>query len=90
MSKIIVILGSKKCNNNNNSIFQLKHLQNLLLMSIIETSEKDVSNVDRKLYKRKLPTSSINSPSTLFYFSIRAMYNIVHRAKKMSHVEVIY
>ena len=35
--------------------------QNCLLMSILDTLEKDVSNVDRELDKRKLPTSSIKS-----------------------------
>ena len=57
MSKIIVILGSKKYKNNNNSTCQLNPLQNLLLMSIVDTPEKYVSNVDRKIYKRNVGTS---------------------------------
>ena len=53
MSKLIVNLVSKKCENNNNSTCQLNHLHNSLLMSIVDTPEKDISNVDRKLDKRK-------------------------------------
>ena len=46
--KIIVNLGSKKCENNNNSTCQLSRLQNSLLISISDTPENDLSNVDRK------------------------------------------
>ena len=49
-------------------------------MSIVDTPEKDVSKVDRKLDKRKIRTSSIKSSSTLFSCSIRSMYNIVRCA----------
>ena len=79
--KIIVNLGSKKYENNNNSTCQLKHPQNMLLMSIVYTPESYVSNFNRKLDKRKVSTSSIKSSSTLFSCSIRAMYNRVNRAK---------
>ena len=48
-------------------------------MSIFDTPEKYLSNVDRKSDMRKVRTSSVNSSSTLFPFSIRAMYNIVNR-----------
>ena len=72
-------LGSKKCKNNNNSTCQINHIQFFLLISIVDTLEKDVSNIDRKLYKKQMYTSSINSSSTLFYCSIRVMYIIVHR-----------
>ena len=58
--KMIVNLGSKKFENNNNSTCQINHLQNLLLMSIVDTPEKDVSNIDRELDKRKVCISSIN------------------------------
>ena len=44
--KIIFNLGSKNCKNNNNSTCQLIRQHNSLLMSIIKTPEKDVSNVD--------------------------------------------
>ena len=81
MGKIIVSLGNNKCENNNNSICRLNHIQKSLSMSILDTSKKDVSNFDRKLYKRKVCTYSIKSSSTLFYCSIRAMYNIVHHAQ---------
>ena len=66
MSKLIVNLVSKKCENNNNSTCQLNHLHNSLLMSIVDTPEKDISNVDRKLDKRKIGTISIKSSLILF------------------------
>ena len=47
-------------------------------MSIVDTPKNDVSNTDRKLYKRKICTSSIKSSSTLLYFSTRAIHNRVH------------
>ena len=50
-------------------------------MSIIDTPEKVVSNVDSKLDKRKIRTSSIKSSSALFSCSIRAMFNRLHRAQ---------
>ena len=39
MRRIIFNLGSKKCKDNNNSKLQLNHLQNSLLMSIVDTPE---------------------------------------------------
>ena len=75
---MIVNLINKKCENNNNSTGHLNHIQKSFLISIVDTPEKDVSNVDRKLDKRKIRTSLINSSSTLFSCSIREMYNIVH------------
>ena len=42
MNKIIDNLNSKKCKNNNKSTFHINHLQNSLLMSIVDTPEKDV------------------------------------------------
>ena len=53
MRKMIVKLVSKKCEKINNSTYQQNHLQNSLLMSIIDTPENDVSNVDRKLDEKK-------------------------------------
>ena len=50
----------------------------------VDTPEKDVSTVDRKLDKIKIRTSSIKSSKILFYCSIRAMHNRGHRAKKVS------
>ena len=50
-------------------------------MIIVDTPENDVSNVDRKVDKRKIHISLINSPSTLFSCSIHAMYNRAHRAQ---------
>ena len=81
MRRIIVNLVSKKCEDNNNYTRQLNHVKNLLLMSIVNNPENDVSNVDRKLDKRKIRTSSIKSSSTLFSCSICAMYNRVHCAQ---------
>ena len=52
--KIVGNLGSKKWKNNNNSTCQLNHFQNLLLMSIIDIPEMGISNVDKKLDKRKV------------------------------------
>ena len=51
-------------------------------MSIVDTPENGVSNVDRKADKRKIRTSLINPTSKLFSCLIRAMYNIIHRAQK--------
>ena len=61
MSKMVVNLGSKKCENNNNYTCQLSHLQNYLLMSIVDTPEKYVSNIDGKLDKIIIFTYSIKS-----------------------------
>ena len=74
MSKMIVNLGNKKFENNNNSTFKLRSLKHSLLMIIVNTPEKYVPNVDQKLYMRKVLTYSVNSSSILFSCSIRAMY----------------
>ena len=78
---MVVNLGNNKCKNNNNSKCYINNIRISLLMSIVETSKKNVSNIDRKLYKRKVRTSSINSSSTLFSYSICAVYNRVHRSQ---------
>ena len=44
--KMIVKLGSKKCEDNNNSTCQLIRLQNLLFMNIYDPPEKYLPNVD--------------------------------------------
>ena len=46
MSKMIVDLGIKKCRNNINSTGQLICLHNSLLMSIFDTLDIGLSNVD--------------------------------------------
>ena len=46
MRKIIVNLGSKKSENNNNYTSKLTHPQNSLLMNIFDTPEKDLPNFD--------------------------------------------
>ena len=66
MGEMIVNLGNKKSENNNSYKLHINHIQKSLLMSIVDTPEKNVSNIDRKLDKRKLLTSSIKSLSTLF------------------------
>ena len=47
--KMIVNLGNNKCENNNNSTFQLSSLQNSSFMSIVDTPEQDLSNVDLEI-----------------------------------------
>ena len=84
MIKIIVNLGSKKCENNDTSNFQITGLQNSLLMSIVKTPEKDLSNIDRKYDTRKVNTSSIKLSWTFFPCSIRAIYNRFNRDIKVS------
>ena len=79
MGTMIVNLSNKKCKNNNKSTGNLNHIHKSFFVIIVETPEKGVSNVDRKLDKRKIRTSLIKSSSTLFSCSIRAMYNIFHR-----------
>ena len=59
-------------------------------MIIVDTPEKDVSNVDRKLDKRKVYTYSINSSSTLFSCSILAMYNRVRLAQNKRLILKLY
>ena len=53
MSKIIVNLGSNKFKNNDTSTCQLTRTQNLLLLSIVDTHEKDLSIVDKKIKHEK-------------------------------------
>ena len=55
-----------------------------LLMSTVDIPENYLSNVDQKPDMRKVPTSSVQSSSTLFYCSIRAMYNRVNCKKNAS------
>ena len=64
-----------------NSTGCINHIQKSLLMSRFDTPEKDVSSFDRKVYKMKLHTYSINSSSALFSCSIHEIYNKVHRAQ---------
>ena len=41
MRKMIVNLGIRKCKNNDTSTYELTRLKNSLLMSIVDTPEKD-------------------------------------------------
>ena len=54
MSKIIVNLGSKKGDNNDNSSTQLSCPNNSLLMRIVYTSTKDLTNIEGKADKIKV------------------------------------
>ena len=47
-----------------------------------DTLEKDLSNVYQKSDTIRVRKSSVKSPSTLYYFSIREIYNRVDRDKK--------
>ena len=58
--KMIFNLGSKKCENNDTSSCQLTSLHDFLLITIVDTSENDLSNVDRKYDMRKVSTTSVN------------------------------
>ena len=59
-------------------------------MSIVDTPEKCLFNVDQKSDMRKLGMSSEISSSALFSCSVRSMYNRVNSAKKnvscLSHI----
>ena len=81
MRKMIVNLSNRKCKNNNNSTGNLNNIQKILLMSIVDTNQNYVPNVDRKLDKIKVRTYSIKSSSKLFSCSICVMYNRVHISK---------
>ena len=59
MREMFVILGSKECEYNKNSTCQLNHSHNSLLMIIVDTHEKYVSKIDRKLEK-KIRKSLVN------------------------------
>ena len=67
--------------NSNKYTGHINNIQKVLLISIVDTPEKDVSNVDGKLDNIKIRTSLIKSSSTLISCSIRAMYNRVHCAQ---------
>ena len=51
-------------------------------MSIVETLEKDLPNVDKKSDMRKVRTYPVKSSSTLFSCSICEIYYRVNRAQK--------
>ena len=73
---MIVNLVSMKGENNANSSPQLTFLHHYLVMSIVDTPEKDLSNNDRKYDMMKLHISSVKWLLPLFLCSIHAMYNI--------------
>ena len=80
MIKDFLKLVNNKGENNDNSSPQLTHLQNSLLMNIVDTPEKYLSNVDRKSDMRKVRKSSGKSSSTSFSSSINAIHNKFNRA----------
>ena len=51
--KMIVSLSIKRCKNKNNSTCQLRSLQNYLLMSIVDTPEKYLSDFDSEIRHEK-------------------------------------
>ena len=51
MGTMIVNLSNKKCKINNKSTGNLSHIHKSFLIIMVETPEKGVSNVDRKLDK---------------------------------------
>ena len=59
--KIIVNSDSKKVENNDNYSTQLTRLYNSSLTSIVETTEKNLWNVDKIYGMRKVHTSSVKS-----------------------------
>ena len=61
VGNIIFNLSNKRCKNDNKSTDHLNEIQKSLLMSIVDTPEKDLSNVDWKADKRKVCTSLIDS-----------------------------
>ena len=80
--KNILSLGSKKGQNENNASCQLICLYNSLITSIVNSPEKDSSNVDGKFDMKKVCTYSVKSSSKLFPCSICAIYNRVNCAQK--------
>ena len=56
---MIFNLGSNKVDNKDNSSRQIYCLQNSLLMSIVDTPKKGLSNVEDKYDTRKVHTSSL-------------------------------
>ena len=73
---ISVVRGAKK---NNSQAISIRFKN--ILMGIVDTAEKDVSNVHRKTDKRKICTLLLNSSSTIISCTIREMYNRVHCAQ---------
>ena len=82
MIKMIVHIVSKKCENSDTYLCQLTYIYNSLLMSTVDTPENNLSYVDHKYDIRKVRTSSVKTPSTLFSCSIRSMYNRVNCDQK--------
>ena len=78
MIKMIVNLGSNKLDNYGRCSPQLTHIQNALLMSIVDNHKTFEGRSDLS----RVCTSSVNSSSTLFSCSICAMYNRLNRAHK--------
>ena len=82
MIKMIVNLISKKHDDNDNSYPQIFCLQHSLLMRIVHTHEKDLSNAEGEVVTRKVRISLVKSCSTLFSCSVREMYNIVYHDQR--------
>ena len=83
MRNMIVNLGSKKGKNNNNHSPQLTRIHNSLLITIVDTHENYLSNIEGKYDMTQVRTSSVKPSSTLFLCSVRAMYNIINKKTLM-------
>ena len=81
MSKMIANFINNKWGENNKTTDRINQIQISLLMSILDTPEKTVSNIDWEADKRKICTSLIKSSSKIFSCLIRAIYNRVHCAQ---------
>ena len=81
MIKMIVNLGSKKDDKNDDSSPKIINLHNTLLMCIVDATENDLLHGEGKSVIRKVCSSSVKSYSTLFSCSVRAMYNKGHRTQ---------
>ena len=61
-----IYLGNNKGDNNDNSSPQTSRVQNSLLISIVDTPEKDLSKVEGKSDRSKVRTCLVKSSPTLF------------------------
>ena len=75
----MVNLGRMKGKKTGTNSCKLTHLQNLLLMIIVNTYKQDLSNFDWKYELRKVRASSVKSSSTLLFCSICEMSNRINR-----------
>ena len=75
---MVTNLGSKKGNKNNESYPQLHRIHDLLIISTVNTPEKDLSHGGVKSVTSKVCKYLVKLSSKLFSCSVLAMYNRVH------------